>query len=191
MGLGDWTSDHLLATVALALLFGTVAVVSVLGVAGWLLLALLGVGAASTLGSLLPLFVLGVVVGAPGTLLALVGAVVGLTSRASSAVRGERTQRLASYLERESTLARFVGVADLVERFDDRDPEERADQRIDRLKQRYVDGELTEREFERRTRRVLDEEGVGREGALGPDIDRLLDEDRDRSVDRDCSVERA
>ncbi|MFB6151753.1 MAG: SHOCT domain-containing protein [Haloarculaceae archaeon] len=167
MGFADWASENLLAAVALTVAFGTVLAVSVLGIAGWVLLALLDVGAASTLGSLLPLFVVGLVVGFPVTLVAGLAAVFGLAARASSAVSGKRLGRLASYVERESDVARAVGLADLVEGLDGRSPEERADDRIGRLKEKYVEGKLSERAFERRMGEVLDEEGVDRDRVGG------------------------
>ncbi|WP_123538781.1 SHOCT domain-containing protein [Halosimplex salinum] len=169
MGLSEWARDHLLLVVGLSLAFGTLTVVSVLGVVGWLLLALLGVGGASTLGTLLPLFLLGLVAGVPGTVVALIAAAVGLAGRASSAVSGKtefagvRLGQVATYVERESDLARLVGLSDLVEDFDTRSPEQRADERIERLKDRYVDGEISDYEFEQRMQRIMDEEGVHRD----------------------------
>jgi hypothetical protein len=175
MGLTDWAGDHLLATVALSLAFLTLTAVSVLGVAGWLLAAVLGLGGAGTIGSLLPLFVVGLVVGVPLSVVGLVAAAVGLASRASSAVSGTtevagvRLGRVASYVERENRYARMVGLADLVENVDTRSAERRADDRTERLKERYVDGEISEHEFERRLQTILDEEGVQREGVSAID----------------------
>ncbi|QLH81808.1 SHOCT domain-containing protein [Halosimplex pelagicum] len=169
MGLTDWASDHLLATVAISLASLTLAVVSALGVAGWLLAALLGLGGTGTLGSLLPLFVVGLVVGVPATVVGLVAVAVGIAARASSAVNGTteiagiRLGRVASYVERENEYARMVGLADLVENFDTRSAEQRADDRTERLKERYVEGEISEYEFEQRMQTILDEEGVRRD----------------------------
>jgi len=166
MGLTDWAGDHLLATVGITLAFLTLTVVSVLGIAAWLLAAILGLGGAGTLGSLLALFVVGLVVGVPVTVVGLVAAAAGLASRASSAVSGTteiagvRLGRVASYVERENDLARMVGLADLVENFDARSAEQRADDRTERLKERYVEGEISEHEFEQRMQTILDEEGV-------------------------------
>jgi hypothetical protein len=63
----------------------------------------------------------------------------------------------------------MVGLADLVENFDTRSAQRRADDRTDRLKERYVDGEISEHEFERRLQTILDEEGVQREGVSAID----------------------
>ncbi|WP_459192578.1 SHOCT domain-containing protein [Halosimplex sp. J119] len=175
MGLTDWARNHLLATVALSLVFGTLAVVSVLGVAMWVLWAALGIGGASTLATLLPLFLVGVVVGVPGAAVSLVAAAAGLATRASAAV-SERTRfasvrlgQVASYVERESELARLVGLAEFVERFDSRSPDRRAEDRIQRLKDRYVDGDVSEFEFEQRMQRIMDEEGVHRDSVSAID----------------------
>lgn len=145
----------------------------------WSVLALTGV---SVLSTLLPLFLLGLVVGVPVTAVGVVAVPVGLTARATSAVSGRRKVagvrlgRLASYVERENRYARAVGLSSLVERVDTRSAEQRADDRIERLKDRYVDGEVSDHEFERRTRRVLDDEGVSR--------------DRPSSVDDELAAER-
>ncbi|ELZ22702.1 hypothetical protein C475_16411 [Halosimplex carlsbadense 2-9-1] len=170
MELTDWASDHLLATVGITLGFLTLTAVSVLGIAGWLLAAVLGLGGTGALGSLLPLFVVGLVVGVPVSVVGVVAVAVGLAARASSAVSGTteiagiRLGRVASYVERENEYARMVGLADLVENFDTRSAEQRADDRTERLKERYVEGEISEHEFEQRMQTVLDEEGVQREG---------------------------
>ncbi|MFB6140939.1 MAG: SHOCT domain-containing protein [Halosimplex sp.] len=169
MRLSDWARDHLLATVALALAFGTLTAVSVLGVAAWTLWALLSAPGAATLGSLLPLFLVGLVVGVPVTAVSTLAAAVGLASRASAAasaraaVAGTRLGQAVSYVEHESVTARLVGLSALVETVDTRSADERVDDRIERLKDRYVEGELSEYEFERRTQRILDEEGVHRD----------------------------
>ncbi|WP_436928100.1 SHOCT domain-containing protein [Halosimplex amylolyticum] len=190
MGLSDWARDHLLATVALSLVFGTLTAISLFGVAAWALWALLGLGGASTLGTLLPLFLFGLVVGVPGTAVALVAAAVGLATRASSAVSdrtevvGVRVGQVASYVERESELARLVGLSDLVEHFDSRSPDRRADDRIQRLKDRYVSGDLSEFEFEERMQRVMDEEGVHRDRVSAIDDELRAAVDDQRVVER-------
>ncbi|MFC7139474.1 SHOCT domain-containing protein [Halosimplex aquaticum] len=186
MGLTDWARKHLLATIALSLVFGTLTAVSLLGVAAWALWALLGLGGASTLGTLLPLFLFGLVVGVPATAVALIAAAVGLATRASSAVSdrtefaGVRLGQVASYVERESEIARLVGLSDLVEHFDSRSPDRRADDRIQRLKDRYVSGDISEFEFEERMQRVMDEEGVHRDrvSAIDDELGGLDDDQR-------------
>ncbi|WP_436930275.1 SHOCT domain-containing protein [Halosimplex halobium] len=169
MELTHWARDHVPAAAVLTVAFAALSAVSVAGATGWLLLAALEVGAASTLGTFLPLFALGTVLGLPLTVAAAALAVVGAVARVSTTVAAKRraaSTRLglvASRVER-NPLARLLGVAALVEDLDTRSPERRADDRIERLKERYVDGGLSEWELEERTRMVLDEEGVPREG---------------------------
>jgi uncharacterized membrane protein len=161
MGVLQWASERLLASVLLFVLFGSVLTVSLLGITGWIALVVL-TGSGGALGSLLWLFVVATVVALPLTLVAGVLVAAGIAARASSAVSGDRAKQVASYLERESDAARAVGLASVVEKFDSRTPDERADDRIDRLKQRYVEGSLTDTEFERKIREVVDQENVDR-----------------------------
>ncbi|WP_415380905.1 SHOCT domain-containing protein [Halosimplex sp. TS25] len=190
MGLTDWAREHLLATVALSLVFATLTAVSALGVAAWAFWALLGLGGASTLGTLLPLFLFGLIVGVPGTTVGLVAAGAGLATRASSAVSdrtefaGVRLGQVASYVERESEIARLVGLSDLVEHFDSRSPDRRADDRIRRLKDRYVSGDISEFEFEERMQRVMDEEGVHRDRVSAIDDELGAGNDDQRIAER-------
>ncbi|QLH77868.1 SHOCT domain-containing protein [Halosimplex rubrum] len=170
MGLTQLARNHVPAAAVLALAFAALSTVSVAGATGWLVLAALEVGAASTLATLLPLFALGTVLGVPLTVAAAVVAAVGTAARVSAAAAAKRraaSTRLglaASRVERHP-LARLLGIATLVEDLDSRSPERRADDRIERLKARYVDGAFSEWELEERTRIVLDEEGVPRERA--------------------------
>jgi len=167
MGLTQLARDHVPAAVVLALAFAALSAVSLVGATGWAVLAALEVGAASTLGTLLPLFALGTVLGLPLTVAAAVVAAVGVAAHVSAVATAKRRAararlgRAASTVERHP-LARLLGVAALVEDLDTRSPERRADDRIERLKERYVDGGLSEWELEERTGIVLDEEGVPR-----------------------------
>lgn len=169
MALTHWADHHLPAAVALALTFAALSAVSLLGAAGWAVLAALEVGAASSLATVLPLFAAGTVLGLPLTAAAVAVVAIGVAARVSSVAAAKRRAastrlgRIASRVERESVLARWLGVAALVEDIDGRSPERRADDRIDGLKRRYVNGGLSEWELEERTRIVLDEEGVPRE----------------------------
>ncbi|QLH81809.1 SHOCT domain-containing protein [Halosimplex pelagicum] len=182
MGLTQLARNHVPAAVVLALAFAALSAVSVAGATGWVVLAALEVGTASTLGTLLPLFALGTVLGLPLTVAAAVVAAVGVAAHVSSVVTAKRRAastrlgQVASRIERHP-LARLLGVAALVEDIDTRSPERRADDRIERLKDRYVDGALSEWELEERTRIVLDEEGVPSRRPSGLD-DRLRDAER-------------
>jgi hypothetical protein len=168
MELTHWARDHVPAAAVLTVAFAALSAVSVAGATGWLLLAALEVGAASTLGTFLPLFALGTVLGLPLTVAAAAVAAVGAVARVSTVASAKRravSTRLgliASRVER-NPLARLLGIAALVEDLDTRSPERRADDRIERLKERYVEGGLSEWELEERTRIVLDEEGVHRD----------------------------
>lgn len=181
MGALDWASEHVLASVVLFLAFGSVLAMALLGIAGWFALLLL-TGSGGPLGSLLWLLVAATIVSLPLTVVTGVFAAVGLAARASSAVSGDRAKQVASYLERESEVARAVGLSSVVERFDSRTPEARADDRIDRLKERYVDGKLTDTEFERRIREVVDQEGVDRDRSSVID-DQLREGRRERELE--------
>ncbi|MFC4449279.1 SHOCT domain-containing protein [Halorussus aquaticus] len=85
---------------------------------------------------------------------------VGLTVaavRSASVPRNDRLARFARLLERYSSEARRLGLS---ERF-----EPTAEERIEALKQEYVDGEITELEYERRLQELMNEEGVEDERA--------------------------
>lgn len=84
----------------------------------------------------------------------LVGLVV-VGVRQASLPRDERLARVGRLVERHSSEAREVGLAD---RF-----EPTTEDRIDELKQRYVEGEITELEYERRLQDLMSEEGVSDE----------------------------
>ena len=75
--------------------------------------------------------------------------------RQASMPRSERLAGLARLVERYSGEARRVGLA---ERF-----EPTTEERIDELKAEYVEGEITELEYERRLQDLMVEEGVNDE----------------------------
>jgi uncharacterized membrane protein len=162
MGLLDWASDHLLTSVVLLLISGAILAVSLLAIAGWLFLLLFGFDT-GTLGSLLPVFILATVVTLPLVVASAVIAAMGLAARASAAVSSDRAKQWTSYLERESSLARTIGLSSVVERFDSRSERERADDRLQRLKEKYVDGTLSQTDFERKIREILDQENDDRD----------------------------
>jgi hypothetical protein len=178
MGLTEWAETRLLLLSTLCLLFGTVLTVSVLGIAGWLVAALfLGArsGVASVLAGYLPWFVLGVVAGLPLTVVASVGIAAGLFSKATGA-RGSRTNRLvreaARFAERHHDGARMLGLSEYAAKVDTRTDTERARDELDRLKERYVDGDLSEAEYERRLQAVLDGHDVDPNQVLSSDEER-------------------
>lgn len=91
--------------------------------------------------------------------------------RRASMPRDERLARLARTVERHSSEARSVGLA---ERF-----EPTTEDRIEDLKERYVEDEITEWEYERRLQELLADE-------TGSDVD----VDGERASDKDVSDER-
>jgi|APHM01.1.fsa_nt_gi hypothetical protein len=81
-----------------------------------------------------------------------------------------RDDRLAAAAERAERTVPVVRSLDLAERFEPTD-----EQRREELRQRYVDGEITEAEFERRVREyVEDPSDLATED---PTLSRVLDED--------------
>lgn len=166
----DWARDHLLATAAAFLLLAALAAVSASGTLLWLVLGLLGDGpVVATLGTLLPLFLVGLVVGAPLAPLALVVLGYGLAARAVDAASERATAgttrvgRTVRDLERRAARVGLGEVADAVGDLDPRSPERRAEDRVERLQSEYVDGRLSEFELERRVRGALDDEAIERE----------------------------
>jgi len=162
MGLGSWAREHLLATIAIALTVGSAVAVSILGVLAWVL-ALFVAGPQPTLSTLMPVFLAGIVLGTPVAVLSVVGVGYGLAARVSAAAGNARFGRVFVWADRYEGLLRRVGLSGLVDAVDTRSTEQRATDRIERLKSRYVKGDLSEPGFERRVCEVLDEEGVGPE----------------------------
>ena len=174
MQLTDWTRENLLATVAIFLAVATLTAVSAGGAVLWGLLALLGGGpVADAFETVLPVFVVGLLVGLPLTVVALVGVGYGLVSRLVvevstavsdvGAVGARAVGRTARRVERRASIPGILALAAVADAVDPRSPETRARDRIERLQSWYVDGRLSEFEFERRLRSVLDDEEVSRE----------------------------
>lgn len=79
--------------------------------------------------------------------------------RNASVPRSERVASLAERLEREYPPLRVAGLSDLLAPPEPSE-EERAERALDDLKRRYVDGELSEAEFERKVDRLVQNETV-------------------------------
>jgi len=161
-----WVRDNPLGTLVCFLLVATLTAASWFGVVVWSVAAL-ATGGASVPFQLLFLLLLGaMVVGSALTVASLVGLVYGLLSRAwdAAAAAGREVARGAEAVERRSPLARVVGLSDLTGPVDPRSRAAKVEDRLDRVKARYVEGELSMAEFERRIRDVLGEERVGHGG---------------------------
>ncbi|WP_440007348.1 SHOCT domain-containing protein [Halomicrococcus sp. SG-WS-1] len=87
--------------------------------------------------------------------------------RRASLPRNDRLARLAETVERASPKARSVGLSDRVA--------PTTEDRIDDLKQRYVEGDIGELEYERRLQELMDDESV--------DADRVRRERSDREFE--------
>lgn len=173
----DWMRNHLLVTALCFVIVTALTALSGVGLVVWLVAAVATSGTASTLfQALLVVFLGGALVGTLLSLLSLVGVGYGLHDRASEAVRRGQawlTERAAA-AERRSLLARLVGVSDLAASVDTRSPSARVDDRVDRLKRRYAQGAISEREFERRVGAVIADGGTASERDVGTD-ERLAD----------------
>ncbi len=88
------------------------------------------------------------------SLLLLVGLVV-TAVRSASTPRSDRLARLARIVERYSSDARDLGLSEKLE--------PTTEDRIDQLKQRYVEGELTELEYEQRLQDLMGDDDVSDE----------------------------
>jgi hypothetical protein len=86
----------------------------------------------------------------------LVGVVVAAV-RSASIPRNDRLARFVRLLERYSPEARRLGLSERLE--------PTTEERIEDLKQQYVEGEITELEYERRLQDLMSEEGVNDERA--------------------------
>lgn len=140
------------------LVSGTVAVV----LAGYAALVLVGALFAGSLVAalfelafpVLTLFVLSAVVAVVSSF----GVAYGLARRASLP-RGGRAESVARSVEAKVPFLRALGVADAFAE-PEPTPEERRADALSTLKRRYVDGEMTEAEFERRLDRLVASDSV-------------------------------
>jgi len=164
-----WMRDHLLATVVCYLVVVAVTVVSGFGIAVWLLAALVTGGSTGALldGALAVLLVT-LLGGTSVALLSLVGIGFGVYARAVTAVSwaddafAQGVEIATPYGDRLRSV-----VADVAEPPDSHpgstsaptDAPTVTPTGLDRLKAAYVEGTLSEREFERRVRDVLGDGG--------------------------------
>lgn len=90
--------------------------------------------------------------------LVVAGLLVGLSiaiAQQASMPRNDRLARMARKVENYYPEAKSVGLSERVE--------PTTEDRIDQLKQRYVEGEIGEAEYERRLQELMDDEGVSDE----------------------------
>jgi hypothetical protein len=112
-------------------------------------------------------------------LLSVVGLVVGV-GRRLSVPRSRRAAEAVGRLEAYSGRLASVGLSERLA-----PPEPTVEERLAALKQRYVEGELTEREFERRLREVVaDDEALAADVPLeaAPGVEYGHDPDRERDT---------
>jgi len=176
---------RLVALLTVGLLGATSAAVGAVGLVGWGAATLFAVGpAVQALSPLLAWFVAGVVLGVPLAVVGFGGVVATLVDQAVSArtrLRRRAGRTLAAYDEELSLL----GLDDVVDRFDDRDPDARAEDRVERLKAAYVAGDVDDAEFERRVEDLVADDDVDTHAVLS-----LRESVRDHERDREYEYER-
>lgn len=187
MSLAHRAHENLLATAGLFLAATALGLLSATGLLARGVFALLGWGGpvGGTLGAFVPVFVVGLLLAVPVAWLSILGLSYGLLSRLVPRVRRTaRTVRLAvaelfddatrltaggalwlgrqaRALERDERFADAPGVSTVADTLDPRSGEARADDRIERLNERYLAGEISEVELDQRVEEILDEEEVG------------------------------
>lgn len=144
-----------------ALIVGLVVVtallVAVAGIGAWTALVSLGAPIDALLANVLP-WAVGTAALATVELALLAGIAYLFVKRVSVDVRGRggRLQSLAERAERQNALVRSLGLSSILEPSSERKREDA----LDALKRRYADGEVSDREFERRLERLLETDDV-------------------------------
>ena len=177
----------MLATAGLFLFSSVVGVVSAVGLLARGVFAVVGWGGpvGGTLAALVPAFVVGLFVAVPVTWLSILGLSYGAvarlvpwTRRTAHRVRlavedlfadaTRFTSRVVLWLgrklrdvERDERFGHVPAVSAVADVVDPRSNDERADDRIDRLNDLYLAGDISEVELDRRVESILDEEDVG------------------------------
>lgn len=180
----DWRRlpiARLLGLLTLGLVGATVASVGGVGLLGWGFATLFAVAPAiEALTPLLAWFVAGIALGVPLAVLGFGAAALTMLRSAAEARDGlrRRAGRVAEAYDDELSL---LGLGDVVERIDDRDADERAEDRVERLKREYVAGDVDDREFERRLEELVADDEI--------DANRVLSikqsvRDREREYER-------
>ena len=155
-----WLRSNLLWLSLVALLVSGGLLLVVVGSVGLVVYSALGTGT-PIVGELLDIALPVLAVTAVllvATVVSGVGFVWGLLRRASLP-RSRRLASVAGRVEREYRPLRVLGLSDLLSP-PEPSAEERAADALEELKRRYVDGELDEREFERRVDRLVANESI-------------------------------
>ncbi|WP_254543533.1 SHOCT domain-containing protein [Halomarina pelagica] len=153
-----WIRRHHVGVLAVSLFVVTVLLFGVLGLGTLVALASLTAPLDALVGAVLPWAVAALLLGALA--LGLIAALAWTFVRRLSLPKSQRAADLAARIERHNEWARSVGLSAVVA-----PPRPTTDDRIDDLKRRYVDGDLSEAEFERRVGSLVD--GEHREGRRG------------------------
>jgi hypothetical protein len=203
MSLAHRARENLLATAGLFLFSSVVGLVSGVGLLARGVFAVLGWGGpvGGTLAALVPAFVVGLFVAVPVTWLSVLGLSYGVlahlvpwTRRTAARVRlavedlfADATRfasRVALWLgrklrdvERDDRFEHFPAVSAVADIVDPRSNEDRADDRIERLNDRYLAGDISQVELDRRVESILDEEEVGYADASALDDALAVDPD--------------
>lgn len=205
MSLARRARENLLATAGLFVVGAAVGMLSLAGLVARAACAALGWGGpvGSTLAALAPVFAVSLLLAVPVTWLSVLGLGYGVGTRAVPRVKATAgTVRLAlvdlaadiarfgsaasAWLgrtarraERDERTGEVPGVSALAEAFDDRSAQDRADDRVQRLTERYLDDEISEVELDRRVEAILDEADIGHAeaSALDDRLDALSDRD--------------
>lgn len=187
MSLAHRAHENLLATAGLFLVATALGSLSAAGLLARGVFALLGWGGpvGGTLGAFVPVFVVGLLLAVPVAWLSILGLSYGVVSRLVPRVKRTATTvrlaveelfddvtrltaesalwlgRTAREAERDERFADVPGVSTAADTLDPRSGDERADDRIERLNERYLAGDISEFELDQRVEAILDEEGVG------------------------------
>ncbi|MFC7155408.1 SHOCT domain-containing protein [Halomarina halobia] len=171
-GVVGWVRRHHVGVLAVSLLVVTALLVGVLGIGTLVALASLTAPLDALADAVLPWAVAALLLAALA--LCLVAALAWALVRRLSLPKSQRAADLAARIERHNHWARSVGLSAFVA-----PPRPTTDDRIDDLTRRYVDGDLSEAEFERRVGSLVDDEDRDRmRGSRGTRVGREHDERR-------------
>jgi hypothetical protein len=187
MSLAHRAHENLLATAGLFIVATALGLLSAGGLLARGVFALLGWGGpvGGTLAAFVPVFVVGLLLAVPVSWLSVLGLSYGVVSRLVPRVKRTGTKvrlavaelfddvtrvsaegalwlgRRARAVERDDRFSDVAGVSAVADAVDPRSADTRADDRIERLNEQYLAGEISEVELDSRVEAILDEEEVG------------------------------